>query len=90
MWLARMAAHGWGTALLFARTDAGWFADSVLEHSGATALLFLRGRVRFVRPGSFDAPDNGGAPSVLVAFGQSDARVLAGCGLRGTFVPLPR
>lgn len=88
-WIARLAEHGCGTALLFARTDTAWFMDSVLNHPNATALLFLRGRVRFHRPGVFDAPDNGGAPSVLVAYGSADADRLRASGLRGAFVPLP-
>ncbi len=87
-WIARLATHGHGTALLYARTDTGWFADNVLDHPNATALFFLRGRVRFIRPGTFDAPDNGGAPSVLVAYGHRDADTLRRCGLRGSFVPI--
>ncbi len=90
MWLSKLAGHGTGPALLFARTDTRWFADNVLEHASATGLLFLRGRIRFVRPATFDLADNGGAPSVLVAYGHRDAEILAGCGLPGTFVPLPR
>ncbi len=87
-WIARLAAHGQGTALLFARTDTAWFADNVLDHPNATALLFLRGRVRFVRPVTLDAPDNGGAPSVLVAYGPADAARLKASGLRGSYVTL--
>jgi len=87
-WIARLADHGRGTALLFARTDTGWFADNVLDHRNATALLFLRGRVKFVRPITLDAPDNGGAPSVLVAYGPADAAQLKASGLRGSYVEL--
>jgi hypothetical protein len=83
-----MAAHGLGTALLYARTDTGWFANNVLDHPAASALLFLRGRVKFHRPDTFATPDNGGAPSVLVAYGAADALILGRSGLRGSFVPL--
>lgn len=89
VWLAKMAEHGIGTALLFGRTDTRWFADNVLKHPNATGLFFLEGRVNFVRPGTYDAPDNGGAPSVLVSYGPTDAVWLAECGLNGTYVPLP-
>jgi len=88
LWLAKLAAHGHGTALIFARTDTSWFADSVW--STASAALFLRGRIRFHRPDGTLAEDNGGAPSVLVAYGAPDATKLASSGLRGAFVPLPR
>jgi hypothetical protein len=87
-WIARMAEHGRGTALLFARTDTTWFSDGVLNHPAASALLFLRGRVKFHRPVTLDAPDNGGAPSVLVAYGSDDAERLRISGLRGSYVPL--
>jgi hypothetical protein len=86
LWLAKLAAHGHGTALTFARTDTSWFADSVW--SAASAALFLRGRIRFHRPDGTLAPDNGGAPSVLVAYGEQDAAILGASELRGAFVPL--
>ena len=34
------------------------------------------------------AEETSGAPSVLVAYGQSDADILAACGLPGAYVPL--
>lgn len=87
-WVARLAEHGIGTALLFHRHDAAWFADGVLEHPSTTGMLLLRGRVKFHKPVTYDAPDNGGAPSTLVAYGHRDAEILSTCGLRGTFVAL--
>lgn len=89
-WITRLAEHGHGTALLFARTDTTWFASNVLDHPNTSGLFFVRGRVNFVRPTDFTAPDNGGAPSVLVAYGPADAAQLARCGLRGSYVPLHR
>lgn len=86
LWIAKLAEHGYGTALTFARTDTGWFADYVWTK--ASALLFLRGRVRFYRPDGKIARDNGGAPSVLIAYGQRDAEILANCGLDGKFIGL--
>ncbi len=87
-WIRRMADHGYGTALLFARTDTAWFSEGVLNHPNATAMLFLRGRVKFHRPVTYDAPDNGGAPSVLIAYGAQDADLLRRSGLNGSYVPL--
>lgn len=85
-WLARLANHGTGTALIFARTDTTWFADHVFAR--ASALLFLRGRVRFHRPDGVLARDNAGAPSVLAAYGIRDADLLAASGLPGTYIPI--
>lgn len=91
-WLARMAAHNNGTALIFARTDTEAFHRYVWEC--ATAALFMRGRLNFLRPDGTPAPRrdgkdaNAGAPTVLCAYGMRDADVLAGCGIDGKFVPL--
>ena len=85
-WLARLAAHGTGTALIFARTETEMFFENVW--SKATALLFLKGRLHFHYVDGTRAPANGGAPSVLIAYGQDDADILRTCGLPGAFVPL--
>ena len=85
-WLRRMAEHGHGTALIFARTETQAFFDSVWEQ--CDALLFLRGRLNFHLPDGRRANKNAGAPSVLCAYGTDDADCLAGCGIDGAFVPL--
>ena len=85
-WLARLAAHGTGTALVFARTETEMFFEYVWNK--ASALLFLKGRLHFHFVDGARAPANGGAPSVLIAYGQDDANILRTCGLPGAFVPL--
>lgn len=85
-WLGRMAAHGIGTAMIFARTETDAFFRYVWE--SASALLFMRGRVHFHLPDGSRAPANAGAPTVLCAYGMSDADVLAFAGIDGQFVPL--
>lgn len=87
VWMRRLAAHAHGTALVFARTETSWFVDSVWR--AATGLLFLHGRVTFLRPDGSSASDNAGAPSVLVAYGKADADILRGCNLDGTYVEVP-
>ncbi len=84
--MGRMAAHGCGTALIFARTETDTFARFVWGE--AAALLFLFGRLNFHHIDGTRAGSNSGAPSVLCAYGQGDAQVLADCGLPGQFVPL--
>lgn len=83
-WLRRLADHGHGTGLIFARTETSWFVEQVWHR--ATALLFLDGRVHFHHADGTRAAANAGAPSVLVAYGPEDADRLAACGLRGSFV----
>jgi len=89
-WLYKLADHGHGTALVFARTETGGFFETVWDR--ASAVLFLRGRLTFHLPDGSLPPANGGAPSVLVAYGVDDADILHECArsgrLDGHFQPL--
>lgn len=85
-WLDRLATHGRGTALIFARTETEPFRRHVWQR--AHGLLFLHGRLFFHRPDGTRAEFNGGAPSVLCAYGRDDMDQLAACALDGAFVPL--
>lgn len=85
-WLGRMAAHGRGTALIFARTETEHFCRWVWE--AATALLFVKGRINFHRVDGSRSDKNSGAPVVLCAYGFDDADRLADSGIDGRFVPL--
>jgi hypothetical protein len=87
-WMGRLAAHGRGTALIFARTETDAFFRYVWEE--ADAVMFLKGRLHFHRADGTRAKLNGGAPSVLVAYGADDAERLFGSGLDGAFVGLKR
>lgn len=87
-WLAKLAAHGQGTSLIFARTDTDAFFDYVWKE--ADAVLFLRGRLHFHLPDGTRAPNNSGGPSCLVAYGSKDVEHLLDSGLDGAFVPLKR
>lgn len=82
-WLDKLADHGRGTALIFARTETAGFVATVW--SRATAVLFLHGRLHFHYPDGTRAAANSGAPSVLVAYGKSDADALKASGLTGTY-----
>lgn len=85
-WLERLADHGRGTALVFARTETEAFKRHIWER--ATGLLFIYGRLHFHRPTGERAPANSGAPSVLASYGRDDFDRLAASGLRGALVPL--
>lgn len=76
-WLAMMAEHGRGTALIFARTETEAFMRHVSAR--ASGMLFIAGRLHFHRRSGRRAAFNAGAPSVLVAYGPHDLDVLAGC-----------
>lgn len=84
--IERLAEHGNGTALIFARTDTQMFHRLVWER--ATAILFLEGRISFLDAKGVVAKANSGAPSCLIAYGEADALALASSELRGAFVRL--
>lgn len=83
-WMKKMAEHDRGTALIFARTETDMFFEYVWNR--ASALLFLRGRLHFHHADGTRAKANAGAPSVLIAYGQSDGTSLKRCGLPGHFL----
>jgi phage N-6-adenine-methyltransferase len=84
-WLRKMAEHGHGIALIFARTETGWWHEHVWPR--ATSFLFLRGRVSFLEPSTRDRKGhNAPAPSVLVAYGLEADRRLRTCGIAGSLV----
>lgn len=96
-WVDRLSEHeDGGTALVFARTETSWWFEYVWPR--ATAVLFLRGRLTFLRPDSSHARaragrdgggGNAGAPSALVAYGEYDAEMLRRSPLAGAFVIPP-
>lgn len=83
-WMAKLARHGRGTALIFARTETEMFFDHVWGQ--ASAILFLEGRLHFHYPDGLRAEANAGGPSVLIAYGEQDAEFLACSGLPGALV----
>lgn len=85
-WLDKLATHGRGTALVFARTETAGFVQQVWNK--ASGILFLHGRLHFHYPNGERAKANAGAPSCLVAYGAADAERLDTSVLDGTFVPL--
>lgn len=77
-WLGRLAEHGDGVALVFARTDTSWWQDCAPR---ADVVCFVRGRIRFLRPDGTAGRYTGGAPSALLAFGHECAAAVRRCGL---------
>lgn len=81
-WMRRLAAHGDGVALVFARTETSWWHETV---PSASALAFIHGRLTFVDRERASSRYNAGAPSALVAFGERCAEAVKGAGLGLTF-----
>lgn len=70
-WLERMAAHGDGIALVFARTEIAAWRDHVWTADPQPSILFIVGRLHFHRPNGERAAANAGAPSALIAYGSA-------------------
>lgn len=68
-WLARLAEHGSGIALIFARTETVGFHEQIWAKAHAT--FFFRGRLRFHRV-SGERGGTANAPSCLVSYSASD------------------
>lgn len=81
----RMVEHGNGILLIFARTGNKVWQEIIFPK--ATAVLFLRRRVRFCLP---DGTQGGsaGCDSALVAFGWSNVEAIEKSGIEGKLVVL--
>lgn len=86
IWMQKLAGHGRGTALIFARTETAAFKDTVWN--AASGVLFLYGRIKFCTLDGTQTKNSAGAPSCLVAYGDEDLAALHNSGLEGAFVKL--
>jgi phage N-6-adenine-methyltransferase len=82
--MAKVAEHGNGIALVFARTETAWWFDSVWPR--ATGVLFLHGRLHFHHPDGARAKANAGGPSALIAYGSTAYARLTASGIPGAMV----
>jgi len=83
--LKRMADHGNGIALIFARTETRAFQEHCWR--SADAMLFMAGSIKFRLPGG-GTSGTAGAPSVLIAYGKENAEALRRSGIAGYVVNL--
>ena len=85
-WLKKLADHGNGIALIFARTETKMFFDQVWDR--ASAIYFIKGRIRFHHVDGTKGRYTGGAPSCLVAYGGENIPSLECLTLNGKLVIL--
>lgn len=79
LWLARAKSewkvkHAEGIVLTPARTDTRYFHDSVFD--GASAILFLKGRLKFEDPITGVASNSAPFPSCLIYYGPVPVQFL--------------
>lgn len=85
-WMKKMARYANGISLIFARTEVVFWHKWVWPY--ASSMLFIEGRLHFYTVEGVKAPNNAGAPSVLIAYGRDNVEALGDCGIKGKFVPL--
>ena len=73
-WMDKMNRHKNGIALVFSRTDCKWFHEYV---ANADALLFLKGRVKFVDAYGATGGSGVGSGSMLAAWGADNVTALS-------------
>lgn len=83
-WMSRLADHGNGIALIFARTEVAGFVEQIWNR--ADGIMFLHARLYFHRADGTRASANSGAPSCLVAYGDRNVEDLRNAGLKGSVV----
>lgn len=82
-WMNKMALHGNGIALIFARTDTNTFHNYVFAY--ADSILFIQQRLKFydIRSNNLNNEGNAGAPSILIAYGNRNVEALGDSGIKG-------
>lgn len=85
LWMKKMAKHGNGIALTFARTETKMFFESVWN--SAHAVLFIKGRLKFYHV-TGEQGGTAGAPSVLIAYGEENSNKLSEVTHLGKFIKL--
>jgi hypothetical protein len=85
-WMNKMQFHNNGIAFIFARTETEAFFDHVWPK--ASAIMFLKGRVRFYTVAGKEANMNAGAASVLIAYNNENADALKNSGISGRYINL--
>jgi phage N-6-adenine-methyltransferase len=83
-WMDKLAEHGNGVALIFARMDTSWAQNNLPT---ASAICFLSGRVRFINGNTGEPGGTPGAGSMLVAYGETAGKAVRNCGLGMVFTP---
>jgi len=78
VWLRRMAEHGNGIALVFARTGTGWFQEVA---STCSSLVFVAKRIKFISAKTGEPAGSPGADSVLMGWGGLADEALLWCKL---------
>lgn len=84
-WMEKLATHGNGIALIFARTETKGFHREIFDK--ADAIFFFKGRLAFANIKG-EISNTANAPSCLVADGKNNVEAIKNSGLKGKLVLL--
>lgn len=84
-WIEKLKNHGNGIALIFARTETKGFFDYVWND--ADAIKFVKSRIKFYKS-DLKKGNSATAPSVLIAYGEENAKMLKNSCIEGKFISL--
>lgn len=80
-WLNKLALHGNGIALLFARTETVVYQDVIFQH--AHSILFMRGRIHFYTVEGKLGTNGSGAGSCLISYGENNTQAVIDSKIKG-------
>jgi hypothetical protein len=78
IWLEKLAQHGNGIALVFARPDATWFQQAAIS---ADVVCFISKRIKFINGNTGSDSGRPGAGSSLIGWGDRSAQAIIDSGL---------
>lgn len=81
-----MAEHNNGISLVFARTETAFFKQYVFPV--CSSILFFDRRIKFNTLDGSEAKGSGGAPSVLIAYDESNSQSISEAKLPGHHLPV--
>ena len=84
-WMEKLAQHGNGIGLIFARTETRGFHREIWDK--ASAIFFFKGRLSFYHV-SGEKGGTANAPSCLVIYGSNNIEAVEKSGLKGKLVRL--
>ena len=77
-WMDKLADHGNGVALVFARPDTAWAQRAI---RAADITCFIRGRVRFYQGDKHTLGGTPGSGSMLLGYGDKAVEAITNAGL---------
>jgi len=77
-WMSKLAGHGDGIALVFARPDTRWFQEAIRT---ADIICWVDGRIKFVNGATGKSDGTPGAGSALVGYGPKAYNAIVNSGL---------